>query len=183
MWRCDSGFQVMDFGFLVGRTWILDSTESLAGFRIPWARFRIPKPGILESTNKTFPDSGIRFTLLGAKTISSIFFYNFQVWYSPDWRGKYRLKLTPFKLRKYFSQELISHKNKFSVVSLLPFTVKLRKPWTHEKFQECWLYTDWFLATQEHSINISSVQSFVSFTITNVWILKSGNSQSKVQPW
>jgi len=34
--------------------------QSLVGFRIPWAVFRIPKPRFLDSITKIFPDSGIR---------------------------------------------------------------------------------------------------------------------------
>ena len=44
--------------------------QSLVGFRIPSAGFRIPKPRILDSTSKKFLDSGIRIPLNGA-----IFFY------------------------------------------------------------------------------------------------------------
>ena len=47
--RLDSGFQ------------------SLVGFRIPSAGFRIPKPRIPDSTSKKFLDSGIRIPLHGAK--------------------------------------------------------------------------------------------------------------------
>ena len=43
----DSGFQVLDFRF-----------QSLVGFRIPGAVFRIPKPRISNSTSKNFMDSG-----------------------------------------------------------------------------------------------------------------------------
>ena len=43
----DSGFQVLDFRF-----------QSLVGFRIPGAVFRIPKPRIPNSTSKNFMDSG-----------------------------------------------------------------------------------------------------------------------------
>ena len=32
------------------------------GFRIPWVEFRIPKPKISDSTNKTFPASRIWIT-------------------------------------------------------------------------------------------------------------------------
>ena len=61
--------------------WILDSSlcwrnldsiiQSLVGFRIPWAVFRIPKPTILNSTGKNFPDSGIRILLHGGNYINS----------------------------------------------------------------------------------------------------------------
>ena len=46
----DSGFQVLDFG---PSEWDLDSGfQSLVGFRILWAVFRIPEPRIPDSTNK-----------------------------------------------------------------------------------------------------------------------------------
>ena len=41
--------------------------QSLVGFRILSAGFRIPKPWILDSTSKKFLDSGIRIPLHGAK--------------------------------------------------------------------------------------------------------------------
>ena len=49
-------FRKMDSGF-----------QSLVGFRIPIAGFRIPKPRIPDSTSKKFLDSGIRIPLHGAK--------------------------------------------------------------------------------------------------------------------
>ena len=46
----DSEFQVRDSGFFVsGRD---SGLQSLAGFRIPWSVFRIPKPRISDSTRK-----------------------------------------------------------------------------------------------------------------------------------
>ena len=52
----DSGFRVLDSGLI---QWNLDSGfHSLVGFRIPWAVFWIPKPRILDSTSKIFPDFG-----------------------------------------------------------------------------------------------------------------------------
>ena len=42
--------------------------QSLVGFRIPSAGFRIPKPRIPDSTSKKFLDSGIRIPLHGAKS-------------------------------------------------------------------------------------------------------------------
>ena len=42
--------------------------QSLVGFRIPSAGFRIPKPRIPDSTSTKFLDSGIRIPLHGAKT-------------------------------------------------------------------------------------------------------------------
>ena len=40
--------------------------QSLVGFRIPCAGFRIPKPRIPDSTREKFLDSGIRIPLHGA---------------------------------------------------------------------------------------------------------------------
>ena len=53
----DSGFHVVDSRFQVLDSslcqWNLDSGfQSLVGFRIPWAVFRIPKPGIPDSISK-----------------------------------------------------------------------------------------------------------------------------------
>ena len=45
--------------------------QSLVGFRIPSAGFRIPKPRIPDSTSKKFLDSGIRIPLHGANGVSS----------------------------------------------------------------------------------------------------------------
>ena len=44
--------------------------QSLVGFRIPSAGFRIPKPRIPDSTSKKFLDSGIRIPLHGARSNS-----------------------------------------------------------------------------------------------------------------
>ena len=44
--------------------------QSLVGFRIPSAGFRIPKPRIPDSTSKKFLDSGIRIPLHGANWIA-----------------------------------------------------------------------------------------------------------------
>ena len=50
----DSGFLDADSGSGFRN---LDSCfQSLVGFWIPWAVFRIPKPGILDSTSTIFPD-------------------------------------------------------------------------------------------------------------------------------
>ena len=46
--------------------------QSLVGFRILSAGFRIPKPRIPDSTSKKFLDSGIRIPLHGAK----LFYYS-----------------------------------------------------------------------------------------------------------
>ena len=46
---------ILDSKFLVSGTWI-HGFQSLAGFRIPRAVFRIPKPRIPEFTSKDFPD-------------------------------------------------------------------------------------------------------------------------------
>ena len=57
----DSGFQVLDSRIC---QWNLDSGfQSLVGFWIPWAVFRIPNPRILDSIMKIFRDSGIRIPL------------------------------------------------------------------------------------------------------------------------
>ena len=47
--------------------------QSLIGFRIPSAGFRIPKPRIPESTSKKFLDSGIRIPLHGAICSLSVY--------------------------------------------------------------------------------------------------------------
>ena len=66
----DSGFQVLDSRIC---QWNLDSGfQSLVGFRIPWAVFRIPNPRIPDSISIIFPDSGIRIPLHGA---TSLFFF------------------------------------------------------------------------------------------------------------
>ena len=44
----------------------LSGFQSLVGFRIPSAGFRIPKPRIPDFTSKKFLDSGIRIPLHGA---------------------------------------------------------------------------------------------------------------------
>ena len=54
-------FRKLDSGF-----------QSLVGFRIPSAGFRIPKPRIPDSTSKKFLDSGIRIPLHGAIVIPVI---------------------------------------------------------------------------------------------------------------
>ena len=52
----DSRFQVLDSWF--SYQWNLDSClQSLVGFRIPLAEYRIPKPSIPDSAEKNFPDS------------------------------------------------------------------------------------------------------------------------------
>ena len=58
----DSGFQTTDYGFQVLDSslceWNVDSWfQSLLGFRILWAVFRIPKPRISDSTRKNFQHS------------------------------------------------------------------------------------------------------------------------------
>ena len=59
----DSGFQLLDSSLFL---WNMDSGfQSLVGLRIPCVVFRIPKPGIQDSTSKRFPDSGIRIPLYG----------------------------------------------------------------------------------------------------------------------
>ena len=60
----DSGFQVLDSPIC---QWNLDSGfQSLVGFRIPRAVFRIPKPRIPDSISKIFRGSGIWISLHGA---------------------------------------------------------------------------------------------------------------------
>ena len=60
----DSGFHVLDSPIC---QWNLDSGfQSLVGFRIPWAVFRIPKPRIPDSISKIFRGSGIWISLHGA---------------------------------------------------------------------------------------------------------------------
>ena len=55
-WTMDSTSWIPDSTFRQWNTAIL----SLAGFRIPAAVFRIPKPRVADSASKNFPDSGIR---------------------------------------------------------------------------------------------------------------------------
>ena len=66
----DSGFHAVESRFQVVSSlcqWNLDSEfQSLAGFWIPWAIFRILKSRIADSTSKKFPDSGIWIPLNGA---------------------------------------------------------------------------------------------------------------------
>ena len=55
-----SGFHAVDSGFQVvnpNSQWnsLNSRFQSLVGFRIPWAVFRIPKPRIPDSTRKNFP--------------------------------------------------------------------------------------------------------------------------------
>ena len=54
-------FRKLDSGF-----------QSLVGFRIPSAGFRIPKPRISDSTSKKFLDTGNRIPLHGAIFYSEI---------------------------------------------------------------------------------------------------------------
>ena len=64
----DSRFQILDSSLC---QWKLSSGfQSLVGFRIPWAAFRIPKPlKIPDSASTIFSDSGFRILiLLGAKS-------------------------------------------------------------------------------------------------------------------
>ena len=60
---------------------------ALAGFQIPWAVFRIPKPMILDSTSKNFPNSRKRLTLNGA-----------------NWKYVYVHRLTFLKVIEFVSQ-------------------------------------------------------------------------------
>ena len=58
----------LEFWIPDSRYWIPDflpvelGFQSLAGYLIPWAKFRILKPRISDSTSKNSPDSRIRFT-------------------------------------------------------------------------------------------------------------------------
>ena len=63
----DFGFQVLDSSLC---QWKLGSGfQSLVGFRIPLAAFRIPKPSkIPDSASTIFSDSGFRILLPGAKS-------------------------------------------------------------------------------------------------------------------
>lgn len=62
----DSGWNPRH-GFWISCHWNLDhGFQLLAGFWIPWAEVRIPKPWIPDYTNKNFPNSGIGITLQGA---------------------------------------------------------------------------------------------------------------------
>ena len=72
--------RIPDSRYLSLCQWNLDSGfQSLVGFRIPCAVFRIPKPRISDPTSKTFPDSdpssknftdsGIRIPFHGATPI------------------------------------------------------------------------------------------------------------------
>ena len=66
----DSGFQLLDPSL---SQWNLESGfQSLVGFRIPWAVFRIPKPRIPDSTSRNFPGSRIRIPLRFLFEIRSI---------------------------------------------------------------------------------------------------------------
>ena len=74
------GSWIPGIGFRISCQWNLDSRfQSLAGFRIPWAEFRIPKPWswIYKQKNlglgiakQYFLDSGIRLTLNEACTVA-----------------------------------------------------------------------------------------------------------------
>ena len=60
------GIQIEVTGFQIFFSGTMDSGfQSLVGFRTPTAVFRIPKPRILDSTSKNFPDSGIHIPLNG----------------------------------------------------------------------------------------------------------------------
>ena len=52
----DTGFQVLDFGFFVSRTWI-PGFRSLERFQIPLSPIPDFKAQHLDSTSKNFPDS------------------------------------------------------------------------------------------------------------------------------
>ena len=71
IWRW--GFRIPGTGFRIFCHWKLDS-----GFQILWSVFRIPKPKILDSTNKIFPDSRIWIPFLGAILSLNVLFFLFQ---------------------------------------------------------------------------------------------------------
>ena len=74
------GSWIPGIGFRIPCQWNLDSRfHSLAGFRIPWAEFRVPKPWSwiykqkirgLGIAKQYFLDSGIRLTLNEACTVA-----------------------------------------------------------------------------------------------------------------
>ena len=66
--RC--GFWILGRGFRILFQWNLDSGfQSFAGFRIPWAEFRILKLKFPDSNCKNFPDSEIWVTLHRARSL------------------------------------------------------------------------------------------------------------------
>ena len=65
-WIPLSGFQIPGTGFRILCQWNLDSGfQSLVGFRIPSAVFRIPQPRTSNSTLKNFLDSRIQIPFHG----------------------------------------------------------------------------------------------------------------------
>ena len=74
--------------------------QSLVGFRILSAGFRIPKPRIPDSTSKKFLDSGIRIPLHGANKTKSSF------------KAKIFMKIN-------FLAGLLHHESKISVESIV----------------------------------------------------------------
>ena len=59
-------FRIPGTRFWIPGQWNLDSGyQSFAGFRIPWAELRIPKPRIPDSTSNIFPNSGIGLPNMG----------------------------------------------------------------------------------------------------------------------
>ena len=68
----DSKPWIPDSRYWILYRWNLDSGfQSLVGFRIPWAVFRIPKSRIPDSTTKVFSNSGMRIPLHGALLVLS----------------------------------------------------------------------------------------------------------------
>ena len=54
-WNSRCGFWIPGIGFRIPCQWALDSRyQSLAGFQIPWTELRTPKPGIPDSTGRSF---------------------------------------------------------------------------------------------------------------------------------
>ena len=80
-WIPGRGFRIQGKGFQFLSVELLDPVfQSLVGFQIPWAVFRIPEPRIPVSASKNFPDSGIWIPLHVALNYMerprSTFYYN-----------------------------------------------------------------------------------------------------------
>ena len=92
--RC--GFQIPGTRFLIFYQCNLDSRlQSLGGFRIPLAEYRIPKPSIPDSAEKNFPDS--RF-------------------HKPKIPGLRNLDYFTYKGESVFALVLVSNKHFYSLV-------------------------------------------------------------------
>ena len=102
-WILDAGYWISVF---VCGTW--DSEfQSLVRFPIPWAVFWIPKPRIPESTNKNFPDLGIRIpsfvlvTIVAGEFSFSLAIYVL-VWSYSLWGWTYFFSFQTLKLNFKF---------------------------------------------------------------------------------